>query len=69
MEKEILDQDLIDFCQWFKDHFGKAESYECAMLICLCGHYHTFPKQAKGLLSRMVGLGLAMVKKHIVYLK
>lgn len=69
MEKEILDQELVEFCRWYKDYYGKAESYESAMITCLCGRFHTFPKQAKKILSRLVDMDLVTIKRHMVNLK
>jgi hypothetical protein len=67
--EEITDSELQDFCQWFKKHYGKAESYESAMITCLCGHYHTYPKEAKRILARLKSLELVSQKRNIVYLK
>ena len=47
---EIIDSELQEFCQWYKEHYGRSESFESAFITCLCGHYHTFPKQAKRIL-------------------
>ena len=66
---EIAESELQEFCQWFKYHYNRNESYESAMITCLCGHYHTFPKQAKKILERLKGMGLISQKRNIVYLK
>lgn len=66
---EITDSELQEFCRWYKDHYGRSESYESAMVTCLCGHYHTFPKEAKRILARLKGLDLLSQKGNIVYLK
>lgn len=67
--KEIDDSELMEFCQWFKIHYGKAESYESAMITCLCGRFHTYPREAKLIMSRLKSLELISQKKNIVYLK
>jgi len=67
--EEITDSELQEFCRWYKEHYGKSESYESAMITCLCGHYHTFPKQAKKLFARLKSLDLMSQKRNIVYLK
>ena len=67
--EEITDNELQEFCQWFKGHYGKSESYESAMITCLCGHYHTYPREAKRLLKRLISLKFASVRNNIVYLK
>ena len=67
--EEITDSELQDFCQWYKKHYAKTESFESAFITCLCGHYHTFPKQAKVIMSRLFGLDLISQKRNIVYLK
>lgn len=66
---EITDSELQEFCRWYKNHYGRSESYESAMVTCLCGHYHTFPKEAKRILARLKGLDLMSQKGNIVYLK
>lgn len=66
---EITDSELQEFCRWYKDHYGRSESYESAMVTCLCGHYHTFPKEAKRILARLKVLDLLSQKRNIVYLK
>lgn len=67
--EDITDLELMDFCRWYKWHYGKDESFESAMITCLCGRYHTFPKQAKILLKRLESLNLVSKKRNIVYLK
>ena len=67
--EKITDNELIEFCQWYKDHYGKNESSESAFTTCLCGHFHTYPKEAKVLLSRLKRLELITQKRNIVYLK
>ena len=67
--EEITDSELQDFCQWYKNHYAKTESFESAFITCLCGRFHTFPKQAKVIMSRLFGLDLISQKRNIVYLK
>lgn len=67
--EEITDNELQEFCQWFKGHYGKSESYESAMITCLCGHYHTYPREAKKLVARLKSLDLMSQKRNVVYLK
>lgn len=66
---EVSNEELNEFCQWYKQHYGKSESYESAMITCLCGHYHTYLKEAKIILARLKGLDLISQKGNIVYLK
>ena len=66
---EIVESELQEFCQWYKKHFGKSESYESAMITCLCGRFHTYPKEAKKLMDRLKSLDLLSQKRNIVYLK
>jgi hypothetical protein len=68
MKEEITDGELGEFCQWFKQHYGKAESYESAMITCLCGYFHTFPRQAKEIMRRLKSLELITQKRNMVYL-
>lgn len=67
--EEIADSELVDFCQWFKKHYAKSESYESALITCLCGHFHTYSKQAKVIMNRLKSLELISQKRNIVYLK
>jgi DNA mismatch repair ATPase MutS len=65
----VADSELQEFCQWYKGHYGKAESFESVMITCLCGRFHTYPKEAKKLMERLKGLDLLSQKRNIVYLK
>ena len=67
--KEVSDSELQEFCRWYKNHYGRSESYESAFITCLCGHYHTYPKQAKKILERLTSMGLISQKRNIVLLK
>lgn len=67
--EDITNFELQNFCEWFKDHYSKNESYESAMITCLCGHYHTYPREAKRLLKRLISLKYVSVRNNIVYLK
>lgn len=66
---EVSNEELNEFCRWYKEHYGKSESSESAFITCMCGHFHTYPKEAKVLLSRLKGLELITQKRNIVYLK
>ena len=67
--REVSNEELNEFCQWYKAHYGKSESYESAFITCMCGHFHTYPKEAKVLLNRLKGLELITQKRNIVLLK
>ena len=67
--EEIADSELQEFCQWYKEHYGRSESFESAFITCLCGHYHTYPREAKRLLKRLISLKYVSVRNNIVYLK
>ena len=67
--EDITNFELQNFCEWFKDHYRKSESYESAMITCLCGHYHTYPREAKKLVARLKSLDLMSQKRNVVYLK
>lgn len=69
MKEEITDSELKEFCQWHKAHYGKSECFVSAMTTCLCGHYHTYPREATLLLDRCIRLGLMEKKKNMLYLK
>ena len=67
--ESILDSELQEFCRWYKNHYGRSGSFESAFITCLCGHYHTYPKEAKRLMERLKGLDLITQKRNIVYVK
>ena len=67
--EEIADSELHEFCQWYKQNYGRSENNESAFITCMCGNFHTYPKEAKVLLSRLKGLELISQKRNIVYLK
>ncbi len=69
MEQEIQDQELVDFCQWYKEQFGSVEAYECVMLISMSGYFHTIPRKARRLLQRCQSLNLLEIKRNVVNLK
>ena len=66
---EIRDCQLVEFCQWYKGHYGKSEAFLSVMTTCLCGRFHTYPREANLLLERCVSLNLMEIHKHKVYLK
>lgn len=66
---EVTNEDLNEICQWYKQRFGQNEVCESVFITYLCGRCHTYPKQARGLLSRLKGLGLIYQKRKIIYLK
>ena len=63
LSESVLDSELQEFCKWFKWHYDRTECYESTMITCLCGHFHTFPKQANLILARLAALDLVAVKK------
>lgn len=69
LSESILDSELQEFCRWYKNHYGRSESFESAFITCLCGHYHTYPKEAKRLMERLKGLDLITQKRYNVLLK
>lgn len=65
----IQDSELVEFCQWYKSRYGKGQTEPSVMITCLCGYFHTYPKQAIIELSRLNSLELISQKNNIVYLK
>lgn len=59
---EITDNDLREFCRWYRHHFGKREDAESVFVTCLCGAFHSFPKPMKEVVKRMQDLSLIRVK-------
>lgn len=54
----MTDNELREFCQWYKHHFGQHEDTESVFVTCMCGHFHSCPKAMQPMLKRMVALGL-----------
>lgn len=69
LSESILDSELQEFCRWYKNHYGRSESFESAFITCLCGYYHTYPKEEKRLMERLKGLDLITQKRNNVLLK
>ncbi len=69
VEREITDNELQVFCEWFKSHFRKQETFASAILISMSGYFHTLPKQAKQLLKRCESLNLITTDNNKVFLK
>jgi hypothetical protein len=67
--EEIKDSELADFCQWHTEHYGRKEVYLSAITTCICGHFHTYPREANLIINRLVKLGLLEKRKNKVYLK
>lgn len=65
----VSDRELQDFCKWYKEHFGKSGERKSVVVVCLCGHFHTFPKNANELLKRCKSLNLLATRKDDVFLK
>lgn len=59
----ITDIELMDFCKWYKGRFGKVEALESVFITCLCGRFHTYPKDAQRLVNRMLNLNVISVVK------
>ena len=55
---EITDNDLREFCRWYRHHYGKREDAESVFVTCLCGHFHSYPKAMKEVVKRMRDLSL-----------
>lgn len=68
-EREINDSELQAFCEWFKSHFEKQETFASAVLVSMSGYFHTLPKQAKRLLKRCESLNYIAIDNNKVFLK
>ena len=44
-ERTITDTDLVEFCKWYADFHGDTDIETSVIVTCLCGYFHTFPKQ------------------------
>ena len=69
MNNEISDLELSEFCQWFKQHYGKDEAFECVVLVSMSGHFHTTPRKARKLLERCKCIHIVESKRNVIYLK
>ena len=61
---EVRDNDLREFCQWYKGHYGQREDVESVFVTSLCGHFNSYPRAMKELLKRMVAIGLIQKDKE-----
>lgn len=65
----VTDNELQEFCRWYKNYFCKREEKGSVIETCLCGRFHTYTKRAKELLKRCESLNLLAIKKDIVFIK
>lgn len=60
----MSDNELREFCKWYKHHYGKHEDVESVFVTCLCGHFHSYPKAMKEVVKKMNALGLITTTKE-----
>ena len=59
MGKEVNDDELKSFIQWYKERPLWEWSFGITVLeTCMCGHFHTYTKVAVELRKRCCSLGL-----------
>ena len=59
------DDDLRDFCVFFRTHYRKTRTYLSGFTISMCGHYHILPRQANHLIKRCESLGFIKIEKSV----
>jgi hypothetical protein len=62
--KEISDEQLIDFCRWFRQTNGKTHTYVSTLGIIMAGRFHITARMAEPLVKRCRQLGLIHIKNH-----
>lgn len=62
--KDIQDNDLKAFSEWYKQRFNECCMPESVLATCMCGYFHTHAKHAEELLMRMQSLGLIIRHKN-----
>ena len=60
--KEIQDDELRGFCQWFRLHFGKTHTFVSTLVISMADRFHLTVKMAKPLIQRCEEMDLIRVK-------
>ena len=60
--KEIQDNELKDFCRWFRQHFNKTHTFVSILAISMAGRFHLTVKMAMPLIQRCEEMDLIRVK-------
>ena len=58
--KEVQDNELRGFTEWFRQRFNECCTAESVLATCMCGYFHTHAQHAVELLKRMQSLGLVI---------
>ena len=62
----ITDEQLKEFCEWYRNHYEKAETFTAGMSISMAGYFHISTKQARLLLERCKSIGLIKMRRENV---
>lgn len=60
MKNDTTDNDLMAFCRWYADWHGATKIVPTVFTTCMCGHLHTYTKEAEKLLKRCLKLHLVV---------
>ena len=66
MDRTIDNYDLKKFLIWYREHFGKKQTFQAGLSISMAGHFHILPKEAIALLRRCEQLKFITIKRENV---
>ena len=62
--KELKDNDLREFCDWYRQRFKRCCTTASVFVTCMCGHFSSYEKAMRDALKRMQSLGLIIRHKN-----
>ena len=65
----MTDTELSQAVRWFVDHYEKKETSKSCFETWICGHFHTYPRNAQFIMQEMENIGLISVFKENVCVK
>lgn len=66
MAAAIGDEQLRDFCGWYRRHHSSAPVCLSVFVTCLCGYFHTFSRVAEAIAVRCKEVGLIRIENKVV---
>lgn len=63
------DEQLKEAVEFFKEHYGQNGTSKSKFETFLCGHFHTYPRNARFIMQEMENIGLISVFKGNVCVK
>jgi len=65
----MTDTELSQAIRWYIGHYEKKETSKSCFETFVCGHFHTYPRNARFIMQEMENIGLISVSKGIVRMK